>query len=96
MKLGCDIVRAADLHPIATTIHDEMEEEVKAASVTSGNTLQRCEDLNLNVVYKKEDEFSKIPITLVRDQTAGYNSDNNVIEGNNQPELHAMTMDDLE
>jgi hypothetical protein len=63
MKLGCDIVRAADLHPIATTIHDEMEEEVKTATATFDNMLQHCEDLN--AIYEKEDEFSEIAITLV-------------------------------
>ena len=63
MKLGCGIVRAASLHPLATTNYDKMEEEVKTATATFDIMLQRYE--NLNTIYEKKNEFSEISITLV-------------------------------
>jgi hypothetical protein len=65
MKLGRSTVRTADLHPYATTAHDEMEEEVKPATATLNTMIQRCEDLN--IIYEKKDEFSEIALTLVQD-----------------------------
>ena len=58
MEPGRSIMRAADLYPLATTAHDEMEEEVETATTTFINILRRCEDLNTS--YEEEYEFSEI------------------------------------
>ena len=94
MKLGHSIMRLAGLCPLATTINDVTKEEVETTTTTFGNMLRRCGDIN--IIYEKEDEFSESAVTLVQDQTAGYNSDNTDVEGNNQQDFHTMTVTDLE
>ena len=94
MKLGRGIVRVAGLHPLATTTHVAMKEEVKPVTATSDGMLQRCEDLN--AVYEEKDELNETAITLVRDRTTGYNSDSKVVTGNSKQKRHETKMNGLE
>jgi hypothetical protein len=63
LKLGCGIAKAAGLHPLATTDHVKMEEDVKTVTATFDNILRCCEALH--TIFEKEDEFGEIAITLV-------------------------------